>query len=530
MMNSPEPLSLNWPALADRPSFPDFPWCPSGATLLSWEWAVWGKVHGQPSDFRWIARSPGFARFDRTLEHQLSVGTEDRPRYSTFWRALPDCCYAVVSYPSRARDAANRSGFLEKQIIAWPRTDVPAALAALLLLPRVATFTDDVWWNRFAGQPWGRADFALPIDENDCPPIAFSEREIAEAIGRGIEALKATVDERILEQLYAQLLAGRRPAWLRGLDKPLVPEAQAVLLLPLARQVADHLSLAGWIPSNRAGEEDLASRWDVLVEPAGQRFTALPESEPPSAENAWALAQALLNADPELIPAVVFQELRIATVEPAAPQGPVPEEMPEETPAEEPWDPFPHGMSRPGLELPLSPLPEGALPIVQRIYAFARAADRRWLRPQEHERMQPLEPDDPQARRLVDWVAEVEKHRPPGAHEEQWAVKVDLLRAAALVLVPDAATVAAVGELRSDRVPPLCFLRWLDPRSYDRLERLGIENLDPLIERSLGCPYDPFESDMKSWIENWSRTARNRELKNLLAEKLLGATSPMPIN
>ena len=239
---------LAWPALLSPSPLP---------AVLPYERAVWGKVHAADSDFRWIARSSDLEDAEPELKSQISLGAEERPVTAQLWRNLGGRCYAVGLYPSRAKDTAGRTDFLEKQVLAWerlpdrgrtPELDIPAALGALLLLPRVAALGDVIWWGRSAGKPWSNPGFSLSIDPAAHEPLPVGKEELAAAIERGVEALRGAVPEPQLAGLYDQILARRRPACLTGLQPPLPPEALGALLLPLPRELADSLSLAGWIP------------------------------------------------------------------------------------------------------------------------------------------------------------------------------------------------------------------------------------------------------------------------------------------
>lgn len=251
----------SWPGLAGLKLQP-----------LQIERAVWGKVHGQTSDFRWIARSDGLA-LDSTLHQALSLGSEDKPRDAVCWRALEDCFVAMRIYPSRARDAASRSGFLEKQLLILRRhEEIPAALAAMVLLPRVAQMSDQVWWPYRESSDWSRPDFVLKLESQENLPITVSADELKTRIELGTSELKEKIGMDQLASLYQALSDGLRPTFLPDLDQPLSPEALATLLLPLERAKADQLSLAGWIPSARVQTEGLAN-WDLVIG-INQQFSA----------------------------------------------------------------------------------------------------------------------------------------------------------------------------------------------------------------------------------------------------------------
>jgi len=270
---------------------------------LTYSRAVWGKVHGVPSDYRWIAANPTFTPQDTGLERELLLGSEDAPHRSQLWRTLGEVHYAVHCYPSRAVDAAVRTKFLEKQVLAWRRLEtVPAALGALLLLPRVGEWTDEIWWDRRSDPRFLESDFLVDITSEDSPPVLVSAAAIGEAIAAGIESLARCVPEDVLTELYASLVAGQRAIPLPGLKEPLAPRALAALLLPLPRRLADQLSLAGWPSSKRVEAESLSERWDVVL---GDRSLKLKPTGPAATDaqhrQASSMARALLQGDPALL-------------------------------------------------------------------------------------------------------------------------------------------------------------------------------------------------------------------------------------
>jgi hypothetical protein len=266
---------------------------------IGYERGVWGKVHGARSDYRWIATTASFAPAKLQLENELRLGTEDAPRKATHWRNLGDQCLAMVSYPSRATDAAGRSGFLEKQVFAWRRPpETPAALGALVLLPKVAHADDNVWWERRTQRRWMDEDETLVLAPPDYEPFPVKVDEILSATAAGIADLARAVPAESLADLYAHLLAGHRAIPLPGLSEPLGPAALAVLLLPLQRAMADGLSLAGWLPSQRIDLKEIQRCWNLAL---GGATPPPAPSPPPSAElrrQGGVMARALLANDP----------------------------------------------------------------------------------------------------------------------------------------------------------------------------------------------------------------------------------------
>jgi hypothetical protein len=261
-------LAMQWPAL-DLEGH-DLP------APLTYERGVWGKVHGAPSDFHWIAATPGLTAPDKRLERELALGPEDAPCAATLWRTLGDTCYAIGLLPSLASDAAGRSGFLEKQVVEWRRPpEVPAALGALVLLTLAGRLETTRWDAPRSDVRWSQDD---SLDVLETPPLPVTASAIEAAIDAGRRALRDAVPEYALTAFYAALLAGNRAVCLRGLTAPLPPAAVAALLLPLPRAIADALSIAGWLPSTRltaSDVEDVRRCWELVL----GGTTAPPEGE-----------------------------------------------------------------------------------------------------------------------------------------------------------------------------------------------------------------------------------------------------------
>jgi hypothetical protein len=509
---------LAWPALGPTPVLP---------ATLEYERAVWGKVHGESSDFRWIARSGGFDSGLAQLHDQLTFGVEDRPAVAQLWLG-GGRCLAVGFYRSRAVDSSSRRDSLEKQVLAWRRPPAqPAALGASVLLPHVAALDDEVWWGREANQDWSDPSFSLPIAPDQHRPLGVGEPELAAAIGSGVEALQA-VPAQALAALYGHILSGRRPAFLPGLGQPLPPAALAALLLPLPRAIADRLSLAGWVPSGRVPLADLAARWDVVVLPPDRMdlaAAAAAEDPQPSLagheERGWALARALLGNDPAL-------------AAPARPRGPVAAHPLQAPPAAAPRPPAaPAAGAVPGAELALAAPPRGASPIVLEISAFARAVDHRWLDPEllgaRHGRLRDLAP--PPEDLFPSWIAALREQRPAHADEEQWLVKVDLLRSAALVLRPGPDALRHVTLPASRRVPALFFALLYERGKRDLLGELGEELLAAALAHSLErIPNRPTRRT-RGLIEEWQGETRRKRprISDLIAQALAAWPRSVPV-
>lgn len=245
---------------------------------IAYQRAVWGKIHGATSEFRFIAQSQDLAE-NAEIKTGLGLGSEDAPAAACAWRSFGEFCCAIGFYPSRSRDHAGRAGFLEKQILVWRRPPgFPAVLGAFPLLQLASQADDGIWWDRHEDPRLYDPDFhfALPVE----PPLAIDFRALAGELDKGRQQLIEQVGESALALTYARLLAGNRSIPLE-LDSALPPRALAALLLPLPRRIADRLSLAGWLPANRAASEDLARDWDIVVSPP---LGLVPDGAAPSAQ------------------------------------------------------------------------------------------------------------------------------------------------------------------------------------------------------------------------------------------------------
>ena len=517
---------LRWPAL-------------SGATavlgeVLRCEIGIWGKVHRQASDYRWIARSSGFAGQAPDLHRRLRIGSEDRAVRATAWRApwepTGQDYFAIGTYASRALDAAQRAGVLEKQVLHWhrPSAEVPAALAAVLLLPAVAHADDRLWWDRVGEGDWQRSDYALPLGGDVCPQLRIARADVEAAVAAGIDALLETLDQPSLAALYAGLLAGVRPVMLRGQASPLPPAALAALLLPLTAEQAGRLSLSAWVPGVLIDPPDLAHNWDLVV--TGQSG-AVPEVASEFLERGAVLAQALVNRDPGCLDA-----------------GPPSRMHAGSAPAFEPPDPFDPGSRHPAQPsrprgTPIDSADRGGYPRrmqlartasvespgLRYLYHFAdhialRRLDLSLLAADLIEaggQLLPVPGEDPAGHPLIGWIKTLRETLPAGVDALEWEIKIDQLRAAALFLLPHPHTLALVGLPDNPRVPALLCALAADPAAAEALAAHGESALRRMIEHSLACPDASLVADIRAWVTDWLAGPGKTPLGHGLRELLL---------
>jgi 5S rRNA maturation endonuclease (ribonuclease M5) len=287
-----------WPALAGLPN--QLP-----ARLLC-ERGVLGKTPGSPADFSWIAASEGFSGLTTNLARHLALGNEDVHRDSVLlWRSDGRRYQAVRCYPAQAPDARGRS-FLEKQVLEWERPDeLPATLGALVLLPLVATLGDAIWRDRDELKGGGGWELAT-LDGSDLPQPIVDAAALGRGIVSGLAELRRRFREEDLGDLYARLLAGQRGVFPPEPIEALPPAALAALMLPLPREIADRLSLVGWLPSTLVELSQLGQRWDLVLGGDIDRYPrSSVEVEGEHAGRGLALAEAVYRSDPRSLPAPV---------------------------------------------------------------------------------------------------------------------------------------------------------------------------------------------------------------------------------
>jgi hypothetical protein len=497
---------------------------------------IWGKVHRQASDYRWIARSEGFGAGHGDLSRALRIGSEDQSIETTAWRAIVGDAqdagrrdyFAIAAYPSRAVDAFGRQVPLEKLVLHWQRhaDGPPVALAALALLPRAAEADDGLWWDRVDEDDWQRPDYALPLDARACPASRQIEAAVlAGQIDQGIKSLDETLGLERLARIYALLLGGIRPVMIRNQARPLPPPALAALLLPLAPERAEALSLSAWVPSMLVDAADVGKNWDLAV-------TAQPGTEPTvdqaDLSQGVRLAEALLEQAPE----------RLTTTTALAERSPADELEPSPSAdyivASE-LERADHRLRNsewslhPNPRLGLQPAPPDQTPALAYLYEFAdrinlRRLDLRRLRVAMNSQPRLLPTgEDPGRHPLVAWIQALQSDVPDGVHEKEWQFKIDQLRSAALVLLPSPRTLAIVGmpEGENARIPALLVALALDSKQAGHgLAEHGLNALQEMLRQSLSCCSPILVEEIRRWVgECWS-TQRDADLQRGLHDLL----------
>lgn len=246
---------------------------------IVFERGIFGKVPGLRSDYRWIGRTSGFQGHRWDIHRRLSIGLEDDPRKALLWYVDRENsrCYAAFCYPSMARDATGRSGFLEKQILECGLKDYPGiALAAFVLLRQAASRDSSEWSAQAADPRWAESDFCLPLKKEQGE---VTRNEIEGFVDAGLEDLKR-VSPEALQEFYTSFqrrhggasaihsAASKSSAFLE-FEGSLAPEGLAALLLPFQNGQLANLSLVSGLPVRSIDAAQLGP-WSGVVCRPGQ--------------------------------------------------------------------------------------------------------------------------------------------------------------------------------------------------------------------------------------------------------------------
>ena len=117
--------------------------------------------------------------------------------------------------------------------------------------------------------------------------LEVSRESLRHRFDDGRAWLESKIGEENLAVFYGSCLSRRRGFSLET-PEPLPPSALAALLLPLPREVADRLSVAGWYPSKRRQDVETRELWSVIFTPPGRSWGKVELS--PEAREAGAAA------------------------------------------------------------------------------------------------------------------------------------------------------------------------------------------------------------------------------------------------
>lgn len=386
---------------------------------LTVEQGVFGKAPGARTDFRWLALSSQF-NTRRLIERQSLLGAEDAPIRANAWQVSGSYCYAITMYPSRATDAAGRSGFLEKQFL---QVHLPASmhagLLALLLLPKVNALTDSIWWQQGQQPVWDDTKFSIALENFE---LEFTADSIFSIIDESIQQLKTAfkskqLDYQVFTQGFAALLANK-PAFIYH-DKPLSYHYLAAILLLLPRDIAAFRNIAGWVPSLRINRQQLADNWSLLTL-ANDYKQAIPIPDEVKKQTAEALA-----------PLSDSSSLYNSWLEDLV-NGLVTEKTASSQHEKQSFVPIIHQTPfKPGLLIALTPLSNDIArknPALIPLFRFAQEVDRRVL---SLDNLALSELSDEAKTFIKCWAEEVELQKPAYVDTDQWQMKVKLLLKAA---------------------------------------------------------------------------------------------------
>jgi hypothetical protein len=245
----------------------------------------------------------------------------------------------------------------------------------------------------------------------------------------------------------------------------------------------------------------------LVLPPHLKESIDLGEVHPDVEARGWALAEGLLNLDLDLVRPAAH----------AAATLPPPEPAPVEEQAAQSSRLSSIAALRPRARIPLPAPPASASEFLRELYAFAQSVDRRWLDPGEVQRI--TRPEEVPEQLLPSWIETLRQQQPDHANAEQWRVKLDLLRSAALVLRPEDDTLQNVGLPESRRVPALLFALRLEKR--DLLVKKMSENaLRQILRQSLSCRPDPRTREVRRWITEWQGKTNRLGLPALIAREL----------
>jgi len=288
-------MEIEWPALQEASVSP---------RPVALDRGVHGKVQGDSNELRWLAASPGFLEASQDLERRLRIGKTHDRGFGLYWRALPDGCYAAMAImPSGVYDATDRPALIQRQVWLWSSSPGAARQAApvqvaLGLLGEMARLSEEAVWEGTPSSFWEDHRSMRAVEGLVKYPTGLDAPGLAEQLEQGREDLAEVLDQAQLASIYQSLLVPEAPPMLVPLPRPLSPQALICLLLPLPRELADGVSLAGWLMSREVTPDVLEGNWDVAFCHADHERRVAP-LEPGG--RARSMAEALIAGDPRRI-------------------------------------------------------------------------------------------------------------------------------------------------------------------------------------------------------------------------------------
>nr|VFJ49980.1 MAG: hypothetical protein BECKDK2373C_GA0170839_102723 [Candidatus Kentron sp. DK] len=434
-----------WPALEGLPE---------ADVELKCQIGVWSKAPGAASDYRWIARTPGFVGDNRFIDNFYISDAPGKIEDAVLWKQADGYFHAVHLYSSPNRDSANRGNIIERVFVQCPAGVLPAVAVALLLLPEIARLGPELYQGHLENIDWRYKEKFIELSEDAGPSFHLGHAALLNAITRGMETVRnCRFDLKThLGPFYAALLSGQQPCFLPDCANhhSLSPEMLAALLLPFPREITDKLSFAPDIPEGHVNLEKLFRNWNILpgrFAPPSSNLSAIEEEEWEAGKR---LALSILHNDPE--------QLRKKDTQP------VPRS---EAPVEKPW-------INPIASMPIPDLPPDAGWLPRLLYEFAQDPQWRWLTDEhvgsahsndyalspgtsfEFERTGVVDaenrwkpdvisrhPDDYYGNLqgidtwLLNTIDYLRANAPILIDEKQWMVKLDILRSALMTLFPN---------------------------------------------------------------------------------------------
>jgi len=209
-----------------------------------------------PTDYRWLRVSDGLRSGESALgEEDISLGPVTEARRAVHWRPSHrgDRLLAIRSYLTPAKDAAGRTGHLERQVFAVPAEGpLPPAGVLLTLSSALDAASHVEWWPERTRPEWNDPSFTLRFNEAEVAPLAWTGEALERQAAAAVAALKEANSGRIAELAAAlRAVLDGQSVVLQGLWEPWSAMALAGLLTLLPEGIGRRLVVQGWSFSPR---------------------------------------------------------------------------------------------------------------------------------------------------------------------------------------------------------------------------------------------------------------------------------------